>query len=182
MAILAIHSVWNGVRIFRQRSAVREIQPFGWTFRSRASAPIWLLDRFLPIETELGILLGEVVAVNADESLSRRGDVSWTYGIGNCTNLTPHSNDSGLDALGRLASLEVLSLDGLQITDNGLVNLRGLSRLRILSLARTPVSDAGLVHLHGLKRLQSLSLTGTNTSDRGVEDLKRSLPMLKVTR
>jgi hypothetical protein len=44
------------------------------------------------------------------------------------------------------------------------------------------VNDAGLVHLEGLTALQQLDLILTKVTEAGVEQLKKSLPNVKVWR
>jgi hypothetical protein len=63
-----------------------------------------------------------------------------------------------------------------------MAHLKTLTALERLSLDETRVSDEGLAHLHGLTRLQYLSLWKTRVSDSGVNELKKSLPRVKVNR
>ena len=51
-----------------------------------------------------------------------------------------------------------------------------------LDLESTPVTDEGLKELVGLTSLEGLYLGGTKVTDRGVAELKKTLPVVKVTR
>jgi hypothetical protein len=90
--------------------------------------------------------------------------------------------DAGLVHLKGLTNLSYLRLDGTQVTDAGLVHLGRLTKLSDLWLNGTQVTDVGLVHLKGLTNLSYLRLDGTRVTDAGVDELKRSLPRLKISR
>jgi hypothetical protein len=57
-----------------------------------------------------------------------------------------------------LTKLELLWLDGTQITDRGLGHLQEMTKLEELSLDETQITDSGLAHLERLTELKSLSL------------------------
>ena len=61
-------------------------------------------------------------------------------------------------------------------------HLRRLTELRRLKLRRTSVSDAGLVRLKGLVNLEDLDIGGTLVTDAGVQELRKVLPKLNVSR
>ena len=82
------------------------------------------------------------------------------------------ASDATLDGFETLAGMEVLRLNGAQVTDAGLVHLKGLTGLKELSLSGTEVTDAGLADLKGLTSLQGLWLQGTRVSDGGLKILK----------
>jgi serine/threonine protein kinase len=112
-------------------------------------------------------------------------------------------NDSSLVELGKLHSLQELSLVDLPISDRGLADLKALKQLRSLTLTRNRLNGSGLSSLAGLhkltflaldfnrlnssafqqlaqlKSLQNLSLNGVSV---GLADLRRlaQLPSLKV--
>jgi hypothetical protein len=113
--------------------------------------------------------------------------------------------DAGLEHLGGLGQLQVLTLSGTKVTDAGLVHLDELTQLKTLRLWGTNVTDAGLVHLKRLTKLQSLDVGGnavtdaglpylaelsqlqtlylwnTEVTDEGVRKLRQVLPNCKVT-
>ena len=113
-------------------------------------------------------------------------------------------SDAGLAHLSGLRRLRVLSLKGTRVGDAGLAHLSGLDRLEELDLGHTDVGDAGLAHIANLDRLQSLVLTGTavgdaglahlsglrrldvlmagftRVNDEGIDNLKKTLPNLRV--
>jgi hypothetical protein len=90
----------------------------------------------------------------------------------------PSIVDADLAAVGRLAGLESLSLDGAaSITDDGLKHLKGLRHLKRLGLSGTAVTNRGLAYLAGIASLESLQLEGTQVDGAGMEHL-RVLPNL----
>jgi Leucine-rich repeat (LRR) protein len=88
--------------------------------------------------------------------------------------------DTTLAEVGRLNQLQSLWLNDASLTDAGLMNLKGLTNLSMLGLDYTQITDAGLVHLKGLTNLKELGLSGTRVTDAGVDELKRSLPSLRI--
>ena len=71
-------------------------------------------------------------------------------------------------SIGLCQKLEVLRLDGTEISNQGLRHLSGLRNLRVLGLARTQVNDTGLMHLQLMKNLEWLTLEGTVVSGEGL--------------
>ncbi len=92
--------------------------------------------------------------------------------------------DSGLAELSPLTALEGLRLDKLPITDKGLAHLSAFPKLRSLSLYQTTISDDGLAHLKQLTALEHLSLDETQIGDEGLRHLSQcsNLKVLKVWR
>jgi serine/threonine protein kinase len=87
-------------------------------------------------------------------------------------------DDSGLEQLRGMTTLEKLSLSGTRVTDAGLVHLKDLPNLRLLNLEATTVGDIGLASLRGKSSLENLSLGATRVSDHGLAVLA-SLPNLR---
>jgi hypothetical protein len=113
-----------------------------------------------------------------DRAVASWAELSPTQLVLDNTRLT----DAGLARLRSATRLQTLSLGGTDVTDAGLEHLSGLTRLRRLYLFKTSVTDAGLAHLKGLTGLTDLHLGYTAVTDRGVDDLRRSLPDVKVER
>ena len=88
--------------------------------------------------------------------------------------------DAGLAQLNGMTNLGLLDISGCQITDIGLAHLKGLTKLGGLLLDDTSVTDAGLVHLKGLTNLGALYLRSTQVTDEGVNQLRATLPKLKI--
>jgi len=179
LGILGVVIGWGGLQNYRQRSALQEIRPLGWSVRFRSRAPVWLLGW---VGRQIPDQLGTVVAVYVDDSKVPRDDVVWTHGVRQCSNIIAHTTDAGLVHLKGLTTLEVLSLNDIKLTDAGLGQLGELTQLRKLSLDNTQVTDSGLAHLHGLTKLKRLSLRHTQTTDAGVAELKQALPDLTIIR
>ena len=87
---------------------------------------------------------------------------------------------AGLKHVAGLSKLLVLNLDDCEIPDEGLVHLAGLANLKRLHLNKTKISDTGLVHLAELKNLEHLLLYGTQVTPSGTDQLRQSLPDLKI--
>jgi hypothetical protein len=77
-----------------------------------------------------------------------------------------HATDEGLEAVGRLTSLESLAFGG-NVTNAGLTHIKGLTKLESLHITSTRVTEAGLVHLEGLTNLKSFSLNNAAFPDAG---------------
>jgi hypothetical protein len=89
-------------------------------------------------------------------------------------------SDSGVAAaLEDPSSLEILWLEGTQITDASLALLKDAKCLEFLSLDRTKVSDAGLRHLRGLPALFDVSVDHTEVTPQGLSALKQATPTLR---
>lgn len=91
----------------------------------------------------------------------------------NFVDITTPSIPNGLfSELESLSRLEVLGLDGAQVTDADLEHLKGLTQLSNLDLAETSTTDAGLESLQGLTNLEALILSRTQVTDAGLVHLK----------
>jgi hypothetical protein len=77
---------------------------------------------------------------------------------------------------GGFARVAVYGNASLWFRDSHLKHLKGLSSLQILDLNGTQVTDAGLEHLKGLTGLKYLSLTQTQVTGPGLEHLKPAFP------
>ena len=86
--------------------------------------------------------------------------------------------NEGLLPLGRISTLQALSLNATVISDEGLKPLGGFSQLTELDLSGTKITDAGLVHVLPLNELKNLNLAGTSIGDPGLDTLQR-LPQLE---
>jgi hypothetical protein len=84
---------------------------------------------------------------------------------------------SKLRLFGNVKSLVLASTN---VADADLVHISNLKELQVLSLAITSITDAGLKHLGGLKALQEIDLTGAKVSEAGIDELKKSIPNLRV--
>ena len=70
----------------------------------------------------------------------------------------------------------MLNLNGIRcITDAGLAHLKELTQLQVLIINGTNVSDAGLVHLQRMTQLRVLDMVYTHVTYGGVQRLRMSL-------
>src|SRR5262245_32887268 len=138
-----------GIPLYRQEIAIREIERFQGSVKTRQRGPNWL--RALVGDKDME-LFEDIIAVNL--SLRPATDVTMEY-------------------VGHLSSLEVLSLSRTQVTDAGLAHLKGLTRLKTLVLSDTQVTDAGLKHLEDISSLEFLYLENTRVSDAALENFAR---------
>lgn len=89
-------------------------------------------------------------------------------------------SDAGLAAaLKDVSSLEILWLEGTQITDAILALLKDAKRLVHLSLDGTRVTDAGLKYLSALPALLDVSIERTAVTAEGLAALKQATPTLR---
>jgi hypothetical protein len=88
--------------------------------------------------------------------------------------------EATLVAVARLDRLQVLSLDGANVTDADLARLVQLRELRSLNLARTSITDAAVPYLKELTGLRWVDLRGTKVTSAGANQLHRALPMARL--
>lgn len=89
-------------------------------------------------------------------------------------------SDTDLAHIGRLTSLQRLSLSGTGITDRAVEHVAGLRSLEYLNLENTGVTDAGLVYLQDLSSLRELRLRNTHITDDGLSRLRGLLSLEKL--
>jgi hypothetical protein len=80
--------------------------------------------------------------------------------------------DAGLQHVGALSRLTLLTLEHTNVTGTGFVHLRGLP-LEHLSLDGSPIDDAGLSALPDLPALVQLDLSGTLVTGRSLSQVRR---------
>jgi hypothetical protein len=82
--------------------------------------------------------------------------------------------DEQMASVGRLSHLELVWIEGSNVTDAGLAQLRDLTHLNRLGLYRNKaITDGGLVHLRGFKNLEALNLVETGVEGPGLAQLAR---------
>ncbi len=137
-------------------------------------------------------------------------DLELVRGLPTLAELNLNGNsitDAGLERLRGIPNLRKLCLNDTLVTDAGITTLRDLANLQELTLGgSTRITDVGVVQLHDLKKLENLQLHGdgitdrsleslrtvvslrelylvrTRVTDAGVNELKKALPKLQVTR
>lgn len=89
------------------------------------------------------------------------------------------TTDAGMAHVGRITSLEVLSLNA-GVGDEGLAQLKDLKNLRWLSTGDRGVTDKGLSCLADLTNLEYLGLEGARVTDAGLVNLKNMSKLKKL--
>jgi hypothetical protein len=178
--VIVVIGVQIGVPIYRQQSAIREIERLGGTIQLRPRGPTWLRDRLgdsVPraVDEVVGVYLRDCPAT--DETLQC---VRHLTGLKALSISNTRVTDAGLADLNRLVRLERLWLANTAVTDAGLAHLKDLPALQELWLENTQVSDAGLAHLKGLTSLEGLWLDNTQVTGAGVAEVQRAIPGLTV--
>ena len=79
---------------------------------------------------------------------------------------------SDLDQLGRLTSIDYLTIEGAQVTDAWLERLARFDRLENLIVKRASITNAGIARLADAKSIRGLSLMYNPVDDQCVDDLK----------
>jgi uncharacterized protein YjbI with pentapeptide repeats len=169
--ILAGVSAWRIAIGYRQLLAIREVERLGGSVRSEPVGPTWLRDR---LGADRMRLFDKVVSVDlggqsTDDTLRLLGRMPSLKSLDVVA--CPHITGAGLAHLEALTNLEMLLLNGLNVTDVDLIHLHGLVKLKKLFLTRMHLTDAGLVHLKRLKALELLDLSVTQITDSGLAEL-----------
>ena len=88
------------------------------------------------------------------------------------------ASDNDLALLPELPTIEVLWLDGKQVTPTAVSHLQKLTKLTQLHVSGVEITDSSLELLAGLSQLEFLGLSGTDITPSGLGTLKR-FPKLK---
>jgi uncharacterized membrane protein len=88
--------------------------------------------------------------------------------------------DKTLAEVGKLTNLTRLHLEQTKITDGGLKELSTLKNLEYLNLIGTKITDTGIKQLASLKNLKKLYLWKTDVTPKGAEELKKSIPSVRI--
>ena len=91
--------------------------------------------------------------------------------------------DSDLEFLADYPEIRLLDVSGTRITDKGLAHVSEISALQMLYLYQTAITDAGVKRLRNLNELVTLDIRNTNVTDESVAVLKKlkSLSFLSIT-
>ncbi len=145
-------------------TGLRKLSLGGVRVSARGLAPIAQLPQLEELSTPKGMTdagMAEIAKIQSLKSL----DVALD-----------RMTDEGLRSLGKLVSLEVLSLYGnSRMTDNGLKALTQLRSLRHLRLGKEGLfTDRGMDYLAALPSLKVLWLDTHNVTDEGLRRLSKS--------
>jgi len=180
LAILSALTAWEGLRMYRQQVAIREIERLGGKIGSEPDCPKWLQPWLATEQLRLFDRVVEVGLGNAKASDETMGHLGCLRHLKTLYLDGTQITDTGLACIRSSTELEDLILDRTQITDAGVAQLQGLRALEKLSLSETRITDAGLAHLKSLARLKLVHLARTQVSDAGVADLRQHLPNASV--
>jgi hypothetical protein len=90
------------------------------------------------------------------------------------------SDEALLKALPQWPKLRALFLQGAKITDASLAGIGRVSTLEQLSLQEVVISGKGLRELHGLKKLVDLGLRATKATPADIRELRAALPQCRI--
>lgn len=173
-ALIAIVLAWYTSGPQRQRRAVAAIRSFDgyvqFDYRRNQYVPRPLLDW---VGEEY---FAEVTGVSYEWNRVDDSALEPLEDLRSLQNLVLSESpltDVGLARLERLSSLQTLNLRGTPISDASLEHLQHLKNLQELYLSETKITDAGLVHLAAMPQLRGLYLRGTLITDAGVQQLGR---------
>jgi serine/threonine protein kinase/Leucine-rich repeat (LRR) protein len=111
--------------------------------------------------------------VEAKTQLDRKA-AEYVLSVGGVVKV--NGKDVEIGAVGDLPAqdieLNLVNLDGKQVTDDGLANLKACKNLTFLNLDHTEVGDAGLAHLKNLKSLSYVNVGHTRIGEAGVANFK----------
>jgi|GEM_PF-5865019 len=85
-------------------------------------------------------------------------------------------NDESMRCFANCRKLEVLNIEGTDITSNAIARIRHMDSLQSLFLSETSVDDDCIQWLCEMKNLKLLTVYDTNISKSGVERLRACLP------
>lgn len=92
-----------------------------------------------------------------------------------------HFQPEHLEALAKVRDQVVdLYLGHMPMDDESLTTVAGFQNLQVLNLNGTEVTDGGLVHLQGLKELQKLYVTETEITENGLRNMLQVNPVKKI--
>ncbi len=88
------------------------------------------------------------------------------------TLLYPTYGNRALAHVGRISSLELLTVANAKFSAGSLTQLEGLKNLRDVSIQNTPIGDASLAVVAQWPQLRELSIRNAKITDAGIEHLK----------
>jgi Leucine Rich repeats (2 copies)/Leucine Rich repeat len=169
LAIVGVFAGREGVRMYRQQIAIREIEQAGGTIvETEDGGPDWLRyilgDRCMQV-------FDTVVTVNLDQSTitdAGLAKLEVLTGLRSLDLAHTEVTDAGLASVRPLRDLRGINLNETGVTDAALIQLKELPNLQFLYLSETRVTDAGLAHLTSLPNLERIDLYGTQVGDAGL--------------
>jgi hypothetical protein len=167
--------------IYRQQTAIREIERLGGHVECARGGPDWLRER---LGDEPMKLFDTVTQVSLSDTAASDETLNHLRGLGGLRQLDldgTRITDAGLAGLQRSTSLHHLLLDRTRVTDAGLAYLKALRELETLSLRDTKITDTGMAHLQRVTNLQVLYVAETFVTDGGIAELKQSVPRVRVS-
>jgi hypothetical protein len=81
-------------------------------------------------------------------------------------------------AMGKITTLQGISLVGTNVTDEDLKQLRGLTGLKSISLTNTEVTDEAITELKLHPEMRTMCLGNVKITPAGIADLKARFPKL----
>jgi hypothetical protein len=91
-------------------------------------------------------------------------------------------SDDDLAMIASLPNLAVLVVSNTRISGAGLARLQGMKMLNVLNLTNCPLVDSDLQYLTAMPNLALLFVVGCNLSDTAVEDFRKKVHRVAITR
>jgi hypothetical protein len=93
----------------------------------------------------------------------------------------PSATAAGLEPIGRIATLETLTLYGSWVNDEAMAHLSQLPNLANLTLYNTSLTDAGVGQIERLENLKILRLQGNAVTTARIVQLRQNHPKLEIS-
>jgi hypothetical protein len=94
--------------------------------------------------------------------------------------MPPKDAGAMLALVGRLTSIECLTVTDPKFGDAELLKLKTLTEVRHLNLKGTAVTDAGLKHINGMTKLKTVVLLRTLVTENGAGRLRGTFPVAMI--
>ena len=187
LLIVIAAGVWLSVvsnRVRIQKQAVDRVKQLGgqvgfdyqfddkmnWRKDPKLPAPAWLIDLIgADYARSVTIVNFDVGSDPSDDDLKVVASLTSLkqLSLANRKRIT----DNGLRHLTGLSELEVLAIQGTNVSGEGFQHVMNMQKLTLLTLDNSPVTDDALQYIGRLQKLELLFLNNTRITDDGLKHL-----------
>ncbi len=153
----------------RQQQTVEQLGKLGAVIRGFQPTPFTPFRRF---ELEIG-----------PEWKGSRKDLQrlrWLPDLYKITLIGPRVDDSWIEMLRDIESLNYIAIKNAQITDHALLVISQMKTVVSLDLMYSPVTDAGFAHLRKMKNVRMIRCYGTNVTAAAADRFQADLANVEV--